>query len=283
MGVLVAGFALVAWVGLPGTVQTAGLLNIAVGAAVLTLARRFPIAGDRVETVPDKDAAPASVRLPRLLLGVAFGTAVASFIYEIGWLRMLALVLGGATHSFEIMLSAFILGLALGAFWVRRRIDRWKQPLLVLGAVQCAMGFAAILTLPLYGQSFSWTAALLQNIERTELGYLWFSLAKYGTSLLIMLPATFCAGMTLPLITRTLLVSGHGEKAIGSVYALNALGAIVGAGTAGIVLLPVLGLQNMIIAGAALDIAIGVVLLYVAPQSRTIGPPLAAGGLSWPL
>ncbi len=92
-----------------------------------------------------------------------------------------------------------------------------------------------------------------------------------------MLPATFCAGMILPLVIRTLLVSGAGERAIGSVYALNTLGAIVGAGTAGIILLPVLGLQNMIIAAAGLDITIGVVLLYVAPQSRAIGRPLAAG------
>ena len=41
----------------------------------------------------------------RLLLGVAFGTAVASFAYEIAWIRMLSLVLGTATHSFELMLS----------------------------------------------------------------------------------------------------------------------------------------------------------------------------------
>ena len=59
--------------------------------------------------------------LARVLLLVAFGTAVASFVYEIAWVRMLSLVLGSATHSFELMLSAFILGLALGALWVRRR------------------------------------------------------------------------------------------------------------------------------------------------------------------
>jgi hypothetical protein len=40
-----------------------------------------------------------------LLLSVTFGTAVASFIYEITWIRMLSLVLGSATHSFDLMLS----------------------------------------------------------------------------------------------------------------------------------------------------------------------------------
>ena len=43
-----------------------------------------------------------------------------------------------------------------------------------------------------------------------------------------MLPATFLAGMTLPLFTFVMLKSGSGEKAIGRVYAANTFGAIVG-------------------------------------------------------
>ena len=42
-------------------------------------------------------------------------TGAASFLYEIGWIRMLSLVLGSSTHSFELMLSAFIFGLAWAA------------------------------------------------------------------------------------------------------------------------------------------------------------------------
>ena len=64
----------------------------------------------------DEDAAPPAV--------VSVGTAVASFISEIDRIRMLALVLGSATHSFELRLSAFIAGLAFGA-WSR---TRWTRP-----------------------------------------------------------------------------------------------------------------------------------------------------------
>ena len=42
---------------------------------------------------------------------------------------MLSLVLGSSTHAFELMLSAFILGLAFGGLWIRRRIDRLRDPL----------------------------------------------------------------------------------------------------------------------------------------------------------
>ena len=61
---------------------------------------------------------------------------------------MLSLVLGSATHSFELMLSAFILGLALGALWVRRRADQFADPLRALGIVQWVMGAAAMATHP---------------------------------------------------------------------------------------------------------------------------------------
>ncbi len=56
-----------------------------------------------------------------------------------------------------------------------------------------------------------------------------------------MLPATFCAGMTLPLITCTLLANGFGERAIGAVYSWNTFGSILGVILGGLVLLPVLG------------------------------------------
>ena len=47
-------------------------------------------------------------------------------------------------------------------------------------------------------------------------------------SLLIMLPATIAAGMTLPLITLALLRTRAGERSIGHTYAANTLGSIVG-------------------------------------------------------
>ena len=104
-------------------------------------------------------------------------------------------------------------------------------------------------------------ASLLATFARSDQGYAGFTVARYAICLVIMLPATFCAGMTLPLLTRTLLGAGFGERAIGAVYGWNTLGSIVGVVVGGLVLLPVLGLKGMLLAGAALDMAIGVVLL----------------------
>jgi spermidine synthase len=76
-----------------------------------------------------------------------------------------------------------------------------------------------------------------------------------------MLPAAFCAGMTLPLITAALLRKGAGEAAIGRVYAANTLGAIAGVLLAVHIGLPLLGLKGALIAGCVIDIALGLLLL----------------------
>ena len=252
-GVLASGFVLIAWAGLPGTLRSAGVLNLLIAALVWFLAR--PARHASIE----RTAGEAS----RLFLLVAFFTGLASFVYEISWIRMLSLVLGASTHSFELMLATFILGLALGGLAVRRRANADAEPARLLAWVQVAMGLAALATLPVYDLTFTLMEALLKGIARTDTGYLLFNVSGAGLAALVMLPATFCAGMTLPLITAALLRRGAGEAAIGQVYAANTLGAIAGVILAVHAGLPVLGLKGTLIAGAVVDVALGLLLFRV--------------------
>ena len=147
-GVLASGFVLIAWVGLPGTLRTAGVINLVLAAAVALLARRAKAS----PPIPARSGDGS--RTANMLLGVAMLTGLASFIYEICWIRMLSLVLGASTHSFELMLSTFILGLALGGLAVRRLVDGAASPERLLGWVQVAMGLLALATLPVYDRTF---------------------------------------------------------------------------------------------------------------------------------
>jgi spermidine synthase len=285
VGVLLAGFVLIKAVGLPGTLLVAAFINV-IAAAVVALIARSHERHERLSALGVGARAESATQAPewRPLLIVAFGTAVASFVYEIAWIRMLSLVLGSATHSFELMLSAFIFGLALGALWIRSRADLLTDPVRFLGIVQWAMGLLAVATLPLYVASFDWMSGLIQTVQANANGYRAFLVTRYLISLLIMLPATFCAGMTLPLITRVLMRSGAGERAIGTVYAVNTLGSIAGVILAGLLLMPVLGLKKLLVLGALIDIGLGVWLvarsfglsaLSTLPKSRfNVGSPL---------
>jgi predicted membrane-bound spermidine synthase len=174
---------------------------------------------------------------------------------------MLSLVLGSSFQAFELMLSAFITGLALGGLWIRKRIDRIANPVRFSGLVQLAMGLAALATIFVYQASFGWMEWALQVLQRNQESYPLFHLFSHGIAFAVMLPATFLAGMTLPLFTHVLMRGGHGERAIGQVYAANTLGAIAGVLLAVHLLVPEAGMKLTLVVGAALDILLGAWLL----------------------
>jgi spermidine synthase len=277
IGVLASGFALIDALGLPGTVRLAGAVNLVLAAVVWTLA------GDEVPALPALAAGRGDPRFERpygLFLAVALLTGAASFAFEIGWIRMLSLVLGSSTHSFELMLCAFILGIACGGYWVRRRIDAIADPIRFLGVVLTTMGLLALATLPLYGQMFGLMQLVMQALARTDAGYALFLVSSQGIALAIMFPATFCAGMTLPLITYTLLRGGQGEKAIGAVYSANTFGSILGVFFAAHFGMSILGLKGLIACGAALDAGLGLVLLWRAAGMQRLRLGAAALALA---
>ncbi len=279
IGVLVSGFILIRLLGLPWTIRAAGLVNIVLAAIVWTMATRQS-AVSPADAGADNDRQPGSSRYPLFLL-VALVTGFASFIYEIGWIRMLGLVMGSSTHAFELMLSAFILGLACGGLWIQGRIDRIERPERYLAGIQVIMGLLALSTLPLYGQTFNVMKWLLHAIDKTPSGYVLFNLSSNAIALAIMLPATFCAGMTLPLITVILLRHKLGERSIGAVYAANTVGAILGVFFAIQLGMPLLGLKGLMTFGAGCDIALGVLLywMYAGHDSKRIPMLATATGL----
>lgn len=273
VGVLVSGFVLIAWSGLPGTLLTAGLINLVLAMMVWLMAKdagRAPF-----NFAKEKSSQIYSVSSYRLLLAVSLLTGAASFIYEIGWMRMLNLVLGTSTHVFEIMLSAFIFGIAFGGLWIKQRIDQTGNPVRFLGLVQVVMGLLALSTLLLYGNTFDAMQLTFQALSKTEVGYSVFNVVSHLIALSIMFPAAFCAGMTLPLITYSLLKQGAGEKSIGAVYAVNTVGAIIGVVLATHLGLPLLGLKGLITLGAGIDMALGLVLLWRVFERGRLAAPLA--------
>jgi len=271
-GALLSGFVLVGALGLPGTLMVAAGINV----LIMVVAVR-----DRDPAPPIEERAVGPVRGERargsmvwLFLAVAFGTGLSSFMYEIGWIRLLSMVLGSATHSFEVMLSAFILGLAMGGLFIRKRMDGYRRPEVVLAVVQLAMGLAAILTLPLYEWAVSAMGWLMEyeagtrevlgfelSLSRTDGLWITFNVVRYLLCLLIMFPATFCAGMTLPLLTHVMLRRGQPEGVVGNVYGVNTLGAISGAVAAGLLLMPLIGIKGVVVLGALFDMVLGLLLI----------------------
>ena len=262
VGVLASGFVLIARVGLPGTILTAGLMNIVLAVVVWMLTRGLPAVRPQAPSPADQAAARGSA-LGRVIMVAALATGAASFVYEITWIRMLTTGLGASTHAFEIMLAAFILGMSLGALVLRGRIERLRNDVAWLAAILLAKAFFAVYAVWIYGDVLEFVRWTLAATARTDQGYAIVNAAGLIASMMVMLPTAFCAGMTLPLATHALTRRGHGEASIGRVYGANTAGCIVGAAFATHVGMELFGVKNLTGLGAFVDVAVALAILAV--------------------
>lgn len=268
LGVLATGYYFIGTSGLPGTSIIAGFMNVGIATVAWFLSKN-----QENKSAFSFNKSQSNSLWPLGLLLASFITGFSSFAYEIGWIRMLSMVLGSSTHAFELMLSAFIFGLAFGSLFINRFMEKLKSPIKTLGYIQILMGVFALLTLPIYNYLFELMSLLFHSVPKTELGYIVLNVFNQGICFILMLPATFCAGMTLPLLTQILLQKNHGERSIGQIYASNTLGSILGAIAAQQWIMPTLGLKALIGTGSILDIALGIALLWIVVKISHV--PLA--------
>lgn len=273
-GALLTTFVLLPAVGLPGAVATAGILNLLVAAGAWWVAARHeprtsPVASEEPEVrVLAPGAEPGLRRLTRAMLTATFLSGLFSFVYEIGWVRMLNQALGTTVHSFELMLAAFIAGLAFGALWIRKRASAVSDAVRYAAYAQVSMGVAAMLSVVAFAYSFDAVGWLMAALARSDAGYSLYTLGSATIALLVMFPAAFFAGMTLPLFTMALLRAGADERAIGRIYAANTLGAIVGVFVVVHVLIPLIGVRLAVTAASAGDAILGLYLLRAISPAK---------------
>jgi spermidine synthase len=264
-GVIASGFYLIGWLGLPGTLLVAGAMNVALAAAVWLLARAIPATA--YATARGGAARFTAGRVEVAVLVIAVFTGTASFIYEITWIRMLTLGLGASTHAFEVMLAAFILAMAMGAYWFRDRITRLGNDLGWLAAILALKAAFAAFAIWIYGDVLELIRWTMSATARNDAGYVLTTLAGFVASSLVMFPSAFCAGISLPLATQVLTGRGCGERSIGRVYGANTAGCIVGAAFATHFGMELLGVKGLTGAGALLDALAALAALLVAGRS----------------
>jgi len=202
----------------------------------------------------------AALLLP-LLLVLFFGSGVSGLIYELVWLRFLALVFGVTIYAVATVLSAFMGGLALGGYLAGRVADRIKRPLRAYGILELGIGISALLTPPAFG--------VLQGVYRElypglphDLTSL--SLVRFALACVILLVPTTLMGATLPIVIRSTL---NRSVSLGTnlslLYASNTAGGITGAYLAGFILIGAIGVRATTVTAAVINVAVGVLAIAV--------------------
>jgi spermidine synthase len=196
-----------------------------------------------------------------LVLALFFASGAAGLVYEVIWLRLLSLTLSVTVYATTTVLCAFMGGLALGAALAGRIADRLERPLLAYGLVELGVAATGLLIPTLLfnlAPAYVWS---YQHFGGT--GFL-FNITRFLLAFVVlMLPCTLM-GATLPFLSRTVGRADAVGRGLGALYAVNALGAVVGCVAAGFVLIPATGLWASSATAAAVNLIVGIVAIALA-------------------
>lgn len=301
LGTLVTGFLLLEFAGVRASVYIAAAMSLAVGIVAIISGRSAsfetstaisgvqsggePIQepsgqppgqapGRHPEPATSPDAAGASRYIPIIVLLSFAVSGAAALAYEVLYTRVLVFSLGTSAHAFSVMLTTFLVGIAIGSFVFSRLVDRWRNLTDTFAIIELIIGAAvlvsiyAITKMDVTHHALGIRDAGGDLIENRTAGFL-----QAG---LIMFVPTLLMGASFPVVAR--IIARRRETvsfSIGKVYFFNTTGAVAGALAAGFILVPALGAARSIALMAAFNLGVGM-LLFSCRYSRRLWAGAAA-------
>ncbi|HMF56225.1 MAG TPA: fused MFS/spermidine synthase [Pyrinomonadaceae bacterium] len=291
LGTLVAGFVLLPFAGVRTTILVAAVANLAIGATAIlvdrSLGRRFEASDDDSSAVEHSEV-NGEPRGSNVNGGEREGgknfwflcAAVSGFVtisVQVAWSRVLTMIIGSSTYAFSIVVALFLLGLATGSYLVSRKQGS-KNLLKTVLTIELVTAFTLVLSIAITNQAptFLWTIGLQLQINSWS-GLM--GLQILVAALIVLIPAGLM-GMIMPLVLVWAgRASGEMEsvRLVGRSYAVNTLGAIMGAWGAGFLLIPKASVRFTILFAAALCVIVAGVAYRPKKIEAGLGRALAAG------
>ena len=239
IGSLVAGFYLLRVFDLGVATYVAVALNITVAVLALTLAGMTPV----VETLAsDRDVQPPAPVAGAWAIYVAIAlSGMTALSSEVIWTRLLSLLFGGTVYTFSLILAVFLFGLGIGSSLGSALGRASARPRVVFGWFQmllcAAIAWSAYMltqSMPYWPINPSITTDPWFNFQLDVVRCMW-----------VVLPGAILWGASFPLALASLASRGQDPaRLVGSVYAANTIGAIVGSLCASLLLVVWLGSQH---------------------------------------
>ncbi len=205
-----------------------------------------------------------------------FASGMAALLFQVLWFRALGRVLGNTVWSGTLVLTAFMLGMAIGGLLAARWAQRIRNPARAFALAETTVALTGSLLVwglpvlePLVGQ---WLAPIADHPTA-------IAVVRLALALAAMLVPTIAMGLTLALGVRIL---GHREttRALGVLYAANTFGACLAPLAAEYYLIGSLGLRGTALAAACLNgVAAALALRQPAGTALPAAPAAPAPGV----
>ncbi|RKF38454.1 spermidine synthase [Paraburkholderia fungorum] len=192
-----------------------------------------------------------------------FASGAASLIYQVLWIKQLALVVGVEVQAVTTGVSAFFAGLAVGSWVFGKLADRLVRPLRLYALLEAGVLMLALASTWMLPHAAAPFASLQDRIG---------PLAWAIPFALVGLPAILMGG-TLPVLMRALRpATAQVGRSGARLYAANTAGAIAGTLAASFVLIPWLGVLGSACAAAALNAGAALVAALLGRSKQALVP-----------
>lgn len=190
-----------------------------------------------------------------MLYGVLFLSGVSGLGYEIVWMRMLSYGLGHEGPAVLATIAAFFLGLAIGGWLLDKPIARSRFPQRIYAVLEAIVGMWALVLITLIPLANRWSGSLM-GIDVTPLRHWIIAFIIPG---LVLLPATFSMGGTIPAMERFITARRSDGKCLAGVYAANTFGAVAGTLVVTFIIAPRWGYARTLVLLAGLNILCAII------------------------
>lgn len=288
-GALAAGVLLPAWLGFRLSYLVAMATNLLVAAVAGWWSAREPVLDLAAEVACETDgsgeAGTAVLPQPsqsgglddRLIALLAFASGFLTLALEVLWTRMFAQVLQNSVYTFAMILTVFLVALALGSL-LAHLLCRRTAP--VGTSLQVLLVSAGLLV--------GLSPLLFQRLTRgldyygSELGWSAYLVAVLGVTAAVLLPPVVAAGSVFPYLMK--LSEDRMRSAgrtIGRLASINTFAAILGSLAAGFLLLNWIGLWGSLRLAAAAYLALAILMGWRAGSrpAQVLGAVAVAGVL----
>ncbi len=198
-----------------------------------------------------------------------FLSGFCALVYQVVWTRLAFASFGIVAPVLSVVLSVFMLGLAVGAWaggrWISALVRRTgRSALLFYALAELSIGLGALVVPRLFGLG---EGLLLSSGQTDSFRYLSLSALFLGVAIL---PWCLCMGATFPFMMA--YVREQDARAADSfsyLYLANVLGAMAGCLVTAVVLVEVFGFTQTLWLAGGLNFAIALVAGAIAGRARS--------------
>jgi spermidine synthase len=280
-GALSSAYVLISFFGISGAVATAAVLNLLLGVVVLLAyaVGKTRSAESEIENADTPDLENIGFRHDWQNYAAVFTTGFLAIGYQMVWFRFLTILLKPSAYVFSTVLGVYLLGIALGSYWMSRKIKSLhkskghKDLFFTLNAGISVVIIATFGLLYWAGDlgPVKWLLdttfgaqlhppyhpvyAIKGETLGEQLSSLYLLVDVVIWPILIVLPATFLMGASFPLISAMTIEASKTESwKAGTLYGVNILGNVLGALITGFFLFPIFGTEITLLVFVAIGL-----------------------------